>query len=120
MLANRAWWPRKRFMKESDVRHALIDTFRKLPFRAFAVLVAALAPQALGAAERIAGPAESRMRTDVTFLADDAREGRAPGSVGIEAAADYIAAAFKEAGLTPAPGADGSFQPFQVSGQPKL
>ena len=32
-------------------------------------------------------PAESRLRTDVTFLAADAHEGRAPGTKGIEAAA---------------------------------
>jgi hypothetical protein len=64
--------------------------------------------------------AQARLRADVTFLADDAREGRAPGSAGIEAAADYIAAAFKEAGLQPAPKADGYFQKFEISGNPRL
>ena len=43
----------------------------------------------------------------------DDREGRGPGTKGIDAAADYIAAFFKEAGLKPAPGADGYFQYFR-------
>ena len=79
-----------------------------------------LAAGVLRGAERIVGPAEARLRGDVTFLADDAREGRAPGTTGIEAAADYIAAGFKEAGLKPAPGLDGYFQPFTLSGNPTL
>ena len=32
--------------------------------------------------------AETRMKADVSFLAADAREGRAPGTKGIEASAD--------------------------------
>jgi len=62
-------------------------------------------------------PAESRMRADVAYLADDAREGRGPGTKGIDAAADYIATVFKEAGLKPAPGAEGYFQPFTIRGE---
>ena len=65
-------------------------------------------------------PAEARLKEDVTFLAADAREGRAPGTKGIEAAADYIAGVFKAAGLKPAPGADGYFQPFSIGGNPTL
>jgi hypothetical protein len=65
-------------------------------------------------------PAEIRLKSDVAFLADDAREGRSPGSTGIEAAAVYISAVFKEAGLKPAPGAEGYFQPFKIGGQAKL
>lgn len=64
--------------------------------------------------------AEMRLRADVTYLADDSREGRAPGTAGIEAAADYIAASFKEIGLKPAPGDEGFFQPFSLSGTAKL
>jgi hypothetical protein len=89
---------------------------------ALALIAAAGAstPVFLGAAERIVTPAEARLRTDVTFLADDAREGRAPGSAGIEAAAKYVAAAFQEAGLKPAQGLEGFFQPFTLSGSPTL
>jgi Peptidase family M28/PDZ domain/PA domain len=63
---------------------------------------------------------EERLKGDVSFLASDARDGRAPGTKGIEAAADYVADVFKGAGLKPAPGADGYFQPFSISGRPKL
>lgn len=65
-------------------------------------------------------PAEERMKADVTFLAADARDGRAPGTAGIEAAAEYIADVFKGAGLKPAPGGKGYFQPFSISGRPTL
>lgn len=75
----------------------------------------------LAAAEdRSPSPVEVRLRTDVSYLAHDDREGRAPGTEGIEAAAGYIAAAFKDAGLKPAPGAEGYFQPFELKGTPKL
>ncbi len=65
-------------------------------------------------------PAEQRLTSDVTFLAADERDGRAPGTKGIESAADYIAGIFKEAGLQPAPGAKDYFQPFSISGRPVL
>ena len=70
---------------------------------------------ACGRRARRLTPAEGRMKSDVTFLAADAQEGRAPGTKGIEASADYIASVFKKAGLKPAPGADGYFQPFFIS-----
>ncbi len=65
-------------------------------------------------------PAEQRLRADVTFLAADAREGRAPGSKGIEDSAQYIATTFQKLGLKPAPGADNYFQKFKLSGRPTL
>lgn len=65
-------------------------------------------------------PAEARFRSDVSFLAADAREGRAPGTKGIEVSAEYIAGIFKELGLKTAPGADGYFQDFTISGRPRL
>jgi len=65
-------------------------------------------------------PVEERLRSDVTYLAADARDGRAPGTPGIEAAALYIAQVFKGAGLKAAPGADGYFQPFTIKGQATL
>lgn len=65
-------------------------------------------------------PAELRLRDDVTYLAADEREGRGPGTRGIEEAADYISFVFKSAGLRPAPGAEGYFQPFALSGTPTL
>jgi hypothetical protein len=65
-------------------------------------------------------PAESRLREDIGYLAADEREGRGPGTRGIEEAADYISFVFKSAGLKPAPGADGYFQPFTIGGSPSL
>jgi len=65
-------------------------------------------------------PAEGRLRSDVSFLADDAREGRAPGTQGIETSAAYIAGVFQGAGLKTAPGADGYFQTFKIGGEARL
>lgn len=65
-------------------------------------------------------PSQARLKQDVSFLAADAQEGRAPGTKGIEASADYIANVFREVGLKPAPGADGYFQPFSIKGNAVL
>jgi peptidase M28-like protein/PA domain-containing protein len=55
-----------------------------------------------------------RILAHIKFLASDDLQGRANGSPGLEKAGDYIAAAFKEAGLRPA-GQDGDwFQPFEL------
>src|SRR5690348_339909 len=51
----------------------------------------------------VLSPAESRMREDVTYLAADERDGRGPGTRGIDEAADYISFVFKSAGLKPPP-----------------
>lgn len=63
---------------------------------------------------------EARLTADVSFLADDLREGRGVGTEGIKAAGDYIAAEFKKAGLQPAPGANGYFQNFTIPGEPTV
>ncbi|WP_337174444.1 M28 family peptidase [Paludisphaera sp.] len=93
-------------------------------------LMAAVVASALGMAPAVAwaqapvgeavSPAVARLKADVSYLADDAREGRAPGTEGIEAAADYIAEQFEAMGLKPAPGADGYFQKFSITGQPRV
>ncbi|HTU19080.1 MAG TPA: M28 family peptidase [Gemmataceae bacterium] len=80
-----------------------------------------LAVPVLMAAERVApAPAtraqsEARLRRDITFLASDACEGRGPGTQGINKAADYIAAQFKQAGLKPGGVEGGYFQPFTIN-----
>ncbi len=51
---------------------------------------------------------------DVRYLADDALEGREVGSPGARCAADYIAARFRELGLTPAGTGGTWFQSFPV------
>src|SRR5205823_3133238 len=65
-------------------------------------------------------PSVARMRADLTFLASDECEGRGPGTAGIDKAADYIAAAFRAAGLEGAMPGGGFFQPFTVRGAPTL
>src|SRR5258708_29408617 len=97
-----------------------VDVRKRSLATVLAIVALTVAPAWLVAVEHIASPAESRLRSDVTYLADDAREGRAPGTMGIEAAAEYVGAGFKEAGLKPAPGLDGYFQPFTLSGNPTL
>ncbi len=55
-----------------------------------------------------AATAKDRIRSDVIWLADDAREGREAGTPGHLAAADYVAARMAAMGLTPA-GDNGSW-----------
>src|SRR5262245_14646768 len=62
----------------------------------------------------------ARLQADLTYLASDACEGRGPGTAGIDKAADYIAVAFKAAGLQPALPDGSYFQPFTVRGDPQL
>jgi aminopeptidase N len=59
----------------------------------------------------------SRMEKDIQALADDKMQGRGIGTAGLDAAAEYIAGQFREAGLEPA-GDNGSyFQSFKVTGE---
>ncbi len=58
------------------------------------------------------------MGAQVQWLADPAREGRGLGSEGLEASAQYVAAAFRAAGLKPVAAAadlDGYFQDFSFT-----
>jgi Tol biopolymer transport system component len=65
------------------------------------------------AAKVAAGPAE-RFRDAVRWLADDARQGRNPGSQGNKDSADWIEAHLRSAGVEP--GVAGGFrQPFEVT-----
>jgi hypothetical protein len=70
--------------------------------------------------EAYVSPTESRLRTDVSYLADDRREGRGPGTRGLQVASEFIANAFQDAGLTTLPGLDGYFQPFTLRAEPTL
>ncbi len=88
-----------------------IDPRRVLPLLALMLAVpatvqaqASLIPAEQALAGRIS---VERLRTDLYYLASDELAGRATPSPGLEAAAEYIAAAFREAGLEPA--VDGSY-----------
>ncbi len=98
----------------------LLTRYRTALGFAFAAALMAAAGRQASAIEPVLSAAESRLKADVTYLADDLREGRAPGTNGIEAAADYIAGVFRELGLKTAPGAQGYFQPFTIAGTPTL
>lgn len=58
--------------------------------------------------------ASDRIISHISFLADDAREGRGVGTTGLEAAAEYIAERFAEIGLQGGT-ADGFLQRFAIS-----
>src|SRR5262249_34980224 len=79
---------------------------------ALAVIVVAL-PVLAGDASSSSIP---RMRSDLTFLASAECEGRGPGTEGINKAADYIADAFRKAGLKGAMPDGSFFQPFTIKG----
>jgi hypothetical protein len=65
-------------------------------------------------------PVLERMRKDIFFLASPECEGRGIDTKGINLAADYIADAFKAAGLRPAMKDGSYFQPFTVIFSAKL
>lgn len=60
---------------------------------------------------------ETRVLSDMQYLAGDECEGRGIFTQGIHKAADYIAAEFKRFGLKPGGVDGGYFQPFDVVGQ---
>lgn len=55
------------------------------------------------------------LKQTITYLASDELEGRLIGTPGIQRAADLIADDFSKLGLSPAPGLQGYFQPFQMT-----
>jgi Zn-dependent M28 family amino/carboxypeptidase len=55
----------------------------------------------------------AQMMADLRWLADPAREGRAPGTPGGLAARQWLVSQFQQIGLAPA-GTDGYLQPYQV------
>ncbi len=57
-----------------------------------------------------------RMRETVRFLAAPERQGRGFGTEGLEQAAEFIAAAFREAGLVPGGEGGSYFQPWRAEG----
>ncbi|MGB2987429.1 MAG: M28 family peptidase [Phycisphaerae bacterium] len=86
-------------------------------------------PREITAATARLSPAISAedLRADVTFLASDECEGRLTGSPGVLRAAQYIAAAFRDAGLQPAGEHNSYYQGFeftsgvrQVSGRNRM
>src|SRR5687767_314138 len=58
--------------------------------------------------------ASDRLLGHIKFLASDELKGRGNGTEGLERAADYIAAGFKDAGLEPGGKGGSWFQPFEL------
>jgi len=66
------------------------------------------------------GPTVTRLRRAVEWLAAAEREGRGPGTAGIEAAADWVAEQFATLGLTTPGEGQGPFQPFEMTLEARL
>jgi len=78
-------------------------------------LIALLCAQSVPAVQDTLSPVARRMLADVRYLSDTARQGRGVGTRGIEDAARYIAAQFKQAKVAPADSAKTYFQQFTIS-----
>ena len=85
--------------------------FKQLRIAMLATLAAGFA--GILASEARAQSAQQRILTDLKYLADDAREGRGAGTEGLDSAAAYLAAQFRQSGLRPA-GTDEFFQMFEL------
>jgi acetylornithine deacetylase/succinyl-diaminopimelate desuccinylase-like protein len=79
-----------------------------------AVVLAVCAGVARGAEDAAAAEA-ARLREAVTWLAAPEREGRGPGTPGIDAAADWVAKQLADAGLDTRVVGAGPFQPFVMT-----
>ena len=60
------------------------------------------------------------LQRDVSWLAAPEREGRGPGTKGIEAAADWVNRQFTDLGLLAPAGPESSLQPFEMTLEAKL
>jgi hypothetical protein len=87
-----------------------------MPHRLIAAVVLAAAVSTAPAAD----PGTDRIKKDLYYLAGEECEGRGLETEGITKAGEYIAAAFKEAGLKPGGKGGSYFQPFTVYGNPRL
>lgn len=75
---------------------------------------------ALIAADNYNAAVLDRVGGDIQYLASEELQGRAPGSDGLQKAADYMRDAFKEAGLTSGVKDGSYYQPFEISLETKL
>src|SRR4051794_15027843 len=89
------------------------SSFRLLSFTLLLLGTLGLRSGALAAEN--AAAAETRLRESVGYLASDALEGRGVGTEGLNKAADYIAAQFKQLGLRTDLFGGSPFQQFEVT-----
>lgn len=76
-------------------------------------------PQRKPLAELPAVFSKLRMKDSIAFLADEKQEGRGLGTHGLDDAADFIASAFRDAGLKPAGDNAGYFQSWEAATGPR-
>jgi acetylornithine deacetylase/succinyl-diaminopimelate desuccinylase-like protein len=106
------------------------DVRRRRRMTALEVLGLTLVATLAGASELPAVPRDGgrgdetrtgeRLRAAVEWLAAPDREGRGPGTTGIDAAADYVAERLAEAGLDTKVVSDGPYQAFAMTLEAKL
>ena len=87
---------------------------------AAACLLAGVATPRAEADEAEAARLEARLRAAVGWLAAPEREGRGPGTAGIEQAADWVAGRFGEIGLDTTVVGDSAYQRFPVTLEARL
>lgn len=102
------------------IKHSRLLQFLAGPAIVMLSSFCAFSSSVLTAADNNNAAVLERVGGDIRYLASEELEGRAPGSAGLQKAADYMRDAFKEAGLTSGV-ADGSYyQPFEMSLDTKL
>ena len=85
------------------------------------VLIACTSASAADPPQRAADDGlRGRLQAAVEWLAAPEREGRGPGTAGIDAAADWVAARFADIGLETRVAGDGPFQTFAMTLEAKL
>lgn len=81
-------------------------------------------PPAVSGDQPVAAPVDAEARAalerDVAWLASPEREGRGPGTKGIEAAAEWVASRFADLGLLVPAGRETRLQPFEMTLEAKL
>jgi Zn-dependent M28 family amino/carboxypeptidase len=93
------------------------NTFKRALFT-LSVLMAgcrSAAPETGGWPTRTPSEVARDLKRDIEWFADDAREGRAIETAGLDASAQYIADRFAKLGLRPVPGQRDFFQPFDFN-----
>ncbi len=110
---------------QAGTRVGLVAGRARRPGLWLAGAAASVAVAVAAAAEPVAEPpagavVRERLRAAVTWLAAPEREGRGPGTAGIEAAADWVARELAGAGLRPSVAAATPFQTFTMTLEARL
>jgi peptidase M28-like protein/PDZ domain-containing protein len=108
---------------DSDMKHSnhrsyiTMHVFTRRLVTLFALCIS-LAPQITTAGETEA--MEKRLLDAVSYLASDEMEGRAPGTKGLDLAAEFIRQQFEQIGLNTALVDGAAYQPFEIQDRGKV